>query len=43
MRFYGGVRDGEGNKSLDFGSNLDHYADCPVGDLAIIHQIMSGF
>ena len=27
MKFYGGVQDGERNKSLHFGSDLDHHDD----------------
>ena len=40
---YGGVSGGERNKWLDFGSDSDHHADCPIGNLAITQQIMSGF
>ena len=43
MKFYGGVRGGKKNKWLYFGSNLDHHADCPMGNPTITQQIMSGF
>ena len=36
MKFYGGIWDGKRNKWLDFGTNPDHHADCPIGNLAII-------
>ena len=31
------------NKWLDGGIDQDHYADCPIENLAITQQIMSGF
>ena len=41
MKFYGRVRCGKRSKGLDFGSNLDHHADCPSS--AITQQIMIKF
>ena len=35
MKFYGGVQDGKRNKWLNFGGDMDHYADCPIGNPAI--------
>ena len=43
MTFYGGVQGGKKKKWLDFGSGQDHHADCPIGNLALTQQIMSGF
>ena len=43
MKFYGKVQGGQRNKGLDFGSNLDHHADCPIRSLAITQQIMIKF
>ena len=40
----GGGGGGKRNQWLDFGSNLDHHhADCPIANLAITRQLMSGF
>ena len=43
MKLYGGVQGGKRNKWLDFGSDPDLHADCPVGNPAITQQIMNGF
>ena len=43
MKSYGEVQNGIRNKWLDFGTDLDHHADCPIGNLAITQQNMSGF
>ena len=42
MKFYGGVRGGNRNMWLDFDSNLDCHADCPIRNPAITQHIMSG-
>ena len=36
MKFHGGVCCDNRNKLLDFGSDLDHLANCPIGHPAII-------
>ena len=41
--FYEGVWGGKGNQWLDFGSDTDHHADCPIGNPAITQQIISKF
>ena len=43
MKFYGGVRIGKRSKWLDFGSDLDHYADGPIRNPATTQQVISGF
>ena len=43
MKFSGGVWGCKRNKWLDFGSDFDHDADCPIGNQAITQQLMSGF
>ena len=43
MKLYGGAWGGKSNKRIDFGSDPDHHADCPIKNAAIIQQIMSGF
>ena len=43
MKFYGGVRGGKRSKWLDFGSDPDHHADCPIENVAISQQITSTF
>ena len=43
IKFYGEVRVGKTNQWLDFGSDPDHHADCPIGNLAITLQLMSKF
>ena len=43
MKFYKGVRIAKRNKWLDFGSSLDHHANCPIGNPAITQQIMNRF
>ena len=43
MKFYGGVRGGKRNKSLDFGSDTDHHADWPIGNPSITQHIMSRY
>ena len=40
---YGGVQDCKRNKWLSFGLDLDHHADCPIGNEVISQQIMSRF
>ena len=39
MKFYC-IWSGKRNKWLDFNSDLDHHADCPIGNPAIIQQII---
>ena len=45
MKFYGGVRHGKRTMRLDFGSDLNHHADCPISNPAITQHIIrfSGF
>ena len=43
MKFYGEVRGGKRKKWLTFGGYPDHQAECPIGNQAITHHIMSGF
>ena len=43
MKFYWGVWGGKRNKWLDFGSDTDHHADCPIRNQAITQWIMSSF
>ena len=43
MKLYGGFYDGKKNKLLDFGSDSDHHADCPIRYPAITQQILNGF
>ena len=43
MKFYGGVQGGKIYKLLDFVSDPDHHADCPIKCPTITQQIMTGF
>ena len=42
MKFYGGVRGVKRNKWLDFGSDLDHHADFPIGQ-RLLNKLWAGF
>ena len=43
MKFYGGARDGKKNRWLNFCGDLDHHADYPTRNLAIIQQMSEFF
>ena len=43
MKFYTGGWGCKRNKWLDFGSDLNHHADCPIGNPSVTQQIMSEF
>ena len=43
VKFYGGIQGGKRNKWINFGGDLDHCTDCPIGKQAISQQIISKF